>query len=573
MEHGFRIGVWRVEPRANLVRGPRGAKRIPPKAMQVLVLLAERADEVVAREAILRLVWPVQHIGEQVLTNAIWQLRKAFEDGSRLSSIIETVPRRGYRLSASVCRDDATTGRSSALAVLPLDNLTGDDGQLYLVDGIAEALIGELVRIPGLRVIARASTMHYRNQRQPLREICDQLRVGLLVTGAVARSSERVRVTAQLVDAPSECVLWSGSFERHHDDMLQLQAELAASVVSEVGALIKQVVAGGPSAIRANVDPGVLELHLRGRYLINGPSFEEVERGLVHVREAANQAPDYAPAHADCARGCYALASWGRGPGRALLEAAQSSLDLALEADPDHVEARVWAARVRSALAWQPAEAVWDVARALEHSPRSPLVRDALAHCLAASGQLDAAIEEERKALDYDPLSPTLNTALGFFLRASGRAEEAIAQLDRTLEISPAWTIARLELGRSYLSLGDRDRAVDALSPAEPTWAEFLAHLTAGRTQAATTMLERWADEGRTGYVAPYWLAERYVWAGRFDQAMHWLERALVDHQMHLVYVAVEPTFAPLHGRAPFEKLLSRMGLQRAKRNPVRRPG
>jgi len=77
-------------------------------------------------------------------------------------------------------------------------------------------------------------------------------------------------------------------------------------------------------------------------------------------------------------------------------------------------------------------------------------------------------------------------------------------------------------------------------------------------------MLERWADEGRTGYVAPYWLAERYVWAGRFDQAMHWLERALVDHQMHLVYVAVEPTFAPLHGRAPFEQLLSRMGLQRA---------
>lgn len=320
---------------------------------------------------------------------------------------------------------------------------------------------------------------------------------------------------------------------------------------------------------------GAQASYLRALQLLSGPSYEQIEEGIRQLEATTRLWPDYAPAHAGLARGYYMLASWGRAPGTDLLAEAAAAALRAYELEPQLPAARIWCSMTHLAARWRPAEAAAAIGGALHLAPDCPLTRDALAHCLAASGQLASACLEAQRGLALDPLSPALNTSLGFFLRLDGQLEAAELQLRRALELSPAWSIAHLELGRVFIARGDWSRASEMIGRAEPSWGRFLKCLAPsgsgpatlpGNTSAARKMLQDWLGGAGRHYVAPYWLAERCVWAGCFEAAIEQLERARREHQVQLLYAAVEPAFRPLSGHRRFRRLLGEMNLAGANR-------
>ena len=425
----LRCGPWLIDPRADQIQGPRGDRRVAPKAMAVLAQLLATPGEVIGKEELLRRVWPDSEVGDQVLTTAIYGLRRAFAATADARSPLETVPRRGYLLAADV-----------------------------------ESL--------GSRVPPFST---------------------------------------------------------------------------------------GAGAARA----GAQASHLRASAHLAGPRYERLEEGTLQLESATRLWPDFAPAWADLARGYYMLATWGRAPGGRLLADAAAAALRAFELDPALTSGRVWCAMTHQTARWRPAAAAAAIEEALLDAPEDPLARDALAHCLAASGRLDLAIAQERRALDLDPLAPAFHAALGFFLRLADRLDEAEVALRHALQISPGWSIAHLELGRLLLARGDRLAAARAIGRAEPTWGRFLRGVSSadpGGAARARDQLDRWLAGTPGRYVAPYWLAERCAWAGRFDAALGQLERALREQQLQLLFVALEPVFRSLHGAPRFRHLVTQLG-------------
>ena len=304
--------------------------------------------------------------------------------------------------------------------------------------------------------------------------------------------------------------------------------------------------------------PGAIACHLRARTLVRGPGFAEVECGVQQLREGSRRWPDFAPIHADLAHGLYTLARWGCSPGLPLLTDARVAVRRSLELAPELHEARATAVLIDAALAWSPATAAAHLTDLAASSSDHPEVLDSLARCLGAVGRFDEAVQVERRALAADPLSPPYGTTLGFLLRLAGCTKAAIAQLERTMELAPGWPVAALELARVHLSAGRIARAAEIMAGAQPEWAELLLELAQGRHSAAHARLGRQLA-AKQPYVAPYWLAERCVWAGRFEDALCSLERAWEERQVQIMFVGVDPVFGALRDHVRFQRLLGRM--------------
>jgi DNA-binding winged helix-turn-helix (wHTH) protein/predicted Zn-dependent protease len=332
-----------------------------------------------------------------------------------------------------------------------------------------------------------------------------------------------------------------------------------------------ETLTSGSTTLEERDDPafaaGARAAHQRATELLAGPRFDQLEEAIRLLEAATRLWPDFAPAWADLARGYFVLASWGRRPGgRLLVEAAAAALR-AHELEPRSTAARVWCAMTHETARWRPGAAAAAIEAALVEDPEDARARDALAHCLAACGRLERAIAEERAALERDPLSPALRTALGFFLRLAERLDEAETELRQALALSPEWSIAHVELGRVLLARGERERAAAEIARAEPMWGRFLGWLARSDREARTRAqrcLVAWLDGSGGAYVAPYWLAERCVWAGSLDAALDQLERALREQQLQLLFVAHEPVFRPLHGRVRFRRLLKALSVSPA---------
>src|SRR6516162_9089869 len=268
----FTVGEWTVLPELNSLERNGRMVRLEPKVMQVLMVLCEHCGHVVSKEQIFHRVWSDTFVSDEVLTRAASELRKVFEDSPQQPKYIQTIPKGGYRLVATVVREPANRkdwysenwrmltaatavlllaavasfytlkakrlGASKAaitsLAVLPLANLSGDPEQEYFADGMTEELITDFARIGTLRVISRTSVMGYKGKNKPLPEIARELNVDVIVEGTVQRSGGRVRIAAQLIDARNDQHLWTGSYERDLREVLVLQDEVASRIAEEI---------------------------------------------------------------------------------------------------------------------------------------------------------------------------------------------------------------------------------------------------------------------------------------------------------------------------------------------------
>jgi TolB-like protein/DNA-binding winged helix-turn-helix (wHTH) protein len=358
----FRFGVFDVDVRAAELR--RGGEKVnlQEQPFQVLLLLLEHPGAVVTREELRQRLWPADTFVDfdQGLNAAIHRLRHALEDAAEAPRFIETIPRHGYRFVATVesgpsCGERRVWRRSahlrtviavvvvvlvavvferrmrdavwlpesptriSAIAVLPLANLSGDPAQEYLTDGLTEALITELARAMPLKVVSRTSAMAYKGRQKPLKQAAQELGVDGVLEGALVRSGTRLRITVQLVAASTDRHVWAESFDRDESDLLALQADVARAVAREIGVQVED----RARSVR-RVDPEAARLHLEGRYFY-GRWPEGLDRAVDRFEKAVARDPSFASAQGSLAM-CEVDRSFSRPPKETLERARQAAL-------------------------------------------------------------------------------------------------------------------------------------------------------------------------------------------------------------------------------------------------------
>jgi TolB-like protein/Flp pilus assembly protein TadD len=456
--------------------------------------------------------------------------------------------------------------RIESLAVLPLENLMGDPKQEYFVDGMTEALIADLGQISSLRVISRTSVMRFKGTRPPggLPEIARQLNVDAVVEGSVLRGGDRVRITAQLIDARADRHLWAESYERDLRDILALQSEVAAAIANKIqGALAPQE--QERLAHTPPVSPAAHEAYLKGTYLNRGTN-EQRRKAREYFEQAVSIDPGYAPAYAGLAD--YYWATPELPAGVAMPEAKQYALK-ALDLDPTLVRAHTALAAVRFYGDWDWAAAEKEFKHALELNPS-----DAEAHRMysiysSALGRGEEALAEIRRAQQLDPLSNLTQITAGWTFYYARQYDRAVEQCRRVLGSDPNSDGGYDCLGSAYLAKGLYEEAIAAsertvsLSGSDPARVVGLAraYALAGRKAEAHKVLQELRQLSKGAYLPPCYFAAVHVALGENEQAFTWLEKAYRERDTYLTWLKVDEALDPLRPDPRFHELLSRVGL------------
>ncbi len=462
----------------------------------------------------------------------------------------------------------ARTDGIASVAVLPLVNMTGRPDQDFFADGMTEALIATLAQVRSLRVISRTSVMRFKGTTQPLPEIARSLEVDAVVEGAVARSQDRVRVTAQLIDARTDMHLWARSYERDVSDVLALQAELAGAIAEEVRAHVTQEERARLESPR-RVDPEAYEEYLRGRFHWNRRNEAAARRAIECFERSIAKDPGYAPAHSGIADAYLTLATYDYLPPMEAFPRAEAAVARALELDDHLAEAYVSLGALRTAAKWDWPGAEAAFHRALTLDPNHASARHWYADLLSILGRHDEAIAESRRARELDPLSLIVSSGVGIHLFYARRYDEAVQQQLRTLELDPNFAPALRSLGGAYEELHRFDEAIDsyqradALFPLELSATTLLAHAyaVAGRTDEARRMLDELIAESKRRYVPRYRLAAIHLALGEPGIALELLEEGLRVRDRAMIWLGVAPRFDPLRHEPRFQAILRALKL------------
>lgn len=582
MERGttVRVGAFELDLRSRELRSAAGRRRLQEQPFEILRALASAQGTVVTREDLCRSLWPDGTFVdfEHSLNAAVKRLRAALGDDAVEPRYIETIPRRGYRLIAAVegmAAGGAATGgvalapraHVARLAVLPFANLSEDPGQQYFSDGLTEEMIAQLGRICGRRigVLARWSSMLFRDRAGSVREIGDALRADYLLEGSVRRDGDRVRITARLVETAGETHLWADTYERTVADCLSVQTDVARRIADSLASELM------PKArVTPRLDPaqaGAYQAYLKGRYHWNRPGDEGLAESIAYFDEALSQDPALAPAHASRARALVAQAEYYNEPVVPVLSRARVSAEQALALDPEHWRAHVALGDIHRLLDWNWTEAEASYRRATELNPNSESAHRAYGILLTVTGRFDAAVDEVDRAVALDPLCLVVGTSAAWVRYIAGDYEAVIERCRHSIEMDQryGYSLARRLLSAAYLLTGRAGEAVDLLELAratsgdEPLLLAWLVHAraAAGDHAEAVALLRRLE---RTP-VPSYHLALAYAGAGEADAAFAALGRACDDRDPAVGQVAVEPRFAPLRPDARFAGVVARLGL------------
>jgi TolB-like protein/DNA-binding winged helix-turn-helix (wHTH) protein len=491
--------VW-FEPSLNTISCNGKTTRLEPKVMEVLVCLAQHPGETLPKEKLLQSVWPDTFVTEDVLKHSISELRRVFEDDAREPHVIQTISKRGYRLLARVepvngaerssppptpnpvsgwaagmgarklwIRGVAIAaaallavslitfkgsrlrewlaGTSGAppihsIAVLPLQNLSGDPGQEYFSDGMTETLITDLAQVHSLRVISRTSAMHYKNTTKPLSEIAGELSVDAVVEGAVIRSGSHVRITAQLIRASNDQHLWAESYDRDMRDILSLQGEVARDIAQQVEVAIAPDESARLTSARTTV-PEAYEAYLQGRFAFNKATVDSTREAIRFFGTAIGLDPQYALAYSGLADSLSNLAGLQAVAPRDVLPRAKAAAERAVMLDDKLAEGHASLALVYMySWNWRSAEA--EFRRAIEQNPSYSLAHEFYGAELEVTGHIDEALAEMKLARKLDPASALVNVAVATVYYLSGRYDDSIQQARISLELDPTLPISYL---------------------------------------------------------------------------------------------------------------------------------
>ena len=561
---------------------------LPPKDLETLLVLVERAGHIVEKEELLGKVWPGVFIEEGNLARHIFNLRQALGDSPDGRKYIETIPRRGYRFIAAVREDGASasldpaanqasapaqTGPSRAykrspwlwllplsaalavtvivvsrhfsthrspppqrvmLAVLPFVNLSGDAQEDYFADGLTEEMIAQLGQLQPSRlgVIARTSIAGYKGTTETVAQIGHELGVGYLLEGSVRRGGDRVRVTAQLIQAGEQTHLWAETYERPLTDVLNIQREIAEKITDSLSIQLLQVDANSASS---HVNLESYDKYLLGLHELGQGSRESVNRAIQYFQEGIAKDPKDARIYAALAQAYNAATTYYSSPAE-VMPRAKEAAQRALELDPNLASAHVRLGYVHLFFDWDWPAAEAEYRRALNINPSLPEAQLGYANYLGTVGRFDEALSRVQQAYLYDPLSvESRNEALWIYY-FSGRMPETIEQCQKTIEVAPALGTAYAVLSMAYAQMGQQAETLRAAedtvrisnSPsltATAAWA--LAHI--GQSGKAKQFLTKALEQAKEHYICRFIVADAYTELGENEKALESMQQAFLQ--------------------------------------------
>ena len=623
MSGDFRVGPWLVKPSLNLVSSNGTTVRLETKVMEVLVCLAEHPEEAVSKETLLQTVWPDTFVSEDVLKRCVSELRRVFEDDAREPRIIETIPKRGYRLLAPVepvnrskvisavsvpetannlaapsknrwwagamaiaavvliagllivLREKRSASAGTvppirSLAVLPLQNLSADPAQEYFSDGMTDALITELSHIASVRVISRTSSMQYKKTRKSLPEIARELNVDGIVEGTVQRSGDRVRINAQLILAPADKHLWANSYERDLRDVFALERDVTEDIAHHVQERLRntnsvQFVQPQP------VDAKVLDAYFLGNFHLGsfgkGAGDDEKKTAATYFQQAIDANPTFAPAYNGLANAHLGL-FW---PSTQDAQIATKAARQAAALDPNLSDAHRTLGDIEEA-SWNWSAAEDEYRRAIALNPNSADAHGGLSNLLLIVGRLDEAWREATIAQELEPSHDHVVNVL----KRRGQHDRAIAVLQMMLKRYPDDGYLHLELFEEYLGMlmykeasYELNRVAILFGFPGITEEGHRTRTTRDNRAAIRRSLQGW-ENLMTKHQAfvPVNLADGYAALGDKDRALYWLEHAYAHRDMGIAaagltleWLNAEFLLDPLRSDPRFKDLVRRVGL------------
>ena len=618
-----RFGIFELDSESGELLKQGLKVRLQEQPFQVLRILLEHAGKVVTREELQRRIWPADTFVDfdRGLYNTIKKLREALGDDAQKPLFIETLSKRGYRFigpvqngtNATAVREaiapttlpdigvqeshrkglawvlalgaavlvalilvlglstggirDRLLGRSASphiqsLAVLPLQNLSGDPAQEYFSDGMSEALITDLSQIGSLKVISRTSSMRYKKTDKSLPEIARELNVDGIVEGTVQRFGDRVRITAQLIHGPSDKHLWANSYERDIHDVFALERDLTQEIAREIQAQLKTPNQARLAQARP-VNAKALDAYLIGSYYLNRFTEEETRKAQEYFQQAIDADPTFAAAYAGKALAHYGLFQ-GSSEDAAI---ARRAAERALELDPTLSDALVTLGKIKlDSWDWPGMEEEYRTA--IEVNPNNATAHQEFGELLDAMGRLDDGFKECQIAQELDPTQDHLSGAL-----------DDRQEFDRSIEIKlimlrkdPDNVVLHHNL---YLNYETKRIYKDAVQHLERAWT------LAGFPEVAINLDKAFAISGYKGAMREYAkqlehvhatkqiflpvnLAGVYATLGDKDRAFYWLEQAYRHTRgsgIRLWQIKLYPALEPLHPDPRFKDLVHRIGL------------
>jgi len=617
--HTFLVDLHTGELRKNGIR-----LKVPRQPFEILSLLLEHPGEVVTREELCAKLWRDDTFVDfdHSLNVAITKLRDVLSDSADEPRYIQTIPRRGYRFLATVeevqqvglvahaqppslsawafswkamwlsalglavlglgaafamrfefdiggirhrflAKPSAT--RIQSIAVLPLENLSGDPNQQYFADGMTEELTAELSQIGALRVVSRTSAMRYKGTHKSVPEISRELSVDAVVEGSIKRAGDRVRISAQLIQGPSDTHLWSKSYERDLRDGLGLQSEVARGIVDE----IKLKLTPQEQARLAHqefVDPEAHENYLKGLFQLNKRTGPDARRAITYFDAAIKKEPKYVLAYVALADAYRTLTFNSTSAPADVLPQSEEAAKHALELDDQLAEAHASLAATLADYDWDWTRAEIELQTALRLNPNSWIVHAAYAHVLRQLGDVQNSIREARRSVELDPVNVLGNFFIGQCLYAARHYDQAAAQLRETLDLNPNFWPAHLYLGMTLAQQGRYAEAIDELRKAgdftaEPHATIGYVYARMGRRADAQKVLADLKERTKRAYVAPCHIANIYIALGDREQAFIWLEKGYRQRDSWLTFLKCDPMYDPIRPDPHFQDLLRRIGL------------
>jgi TolB-like protein/DNA-binding winged helix-turn-helix (wHTH) protein/Tfp pilus assembly protein PilF len=459
--------------------------------------------------------------------------------------------------------------RKTVLAVLPFDNLSRDPDQDFFSEGLTEEMIAQLGKLnrDRLKVVARSSVAKYKGSTLAAREIGKELNADYLVQGSIRRSSDRIRITVQLIKARDQIDVWTESYDRELKDVLAVQDSVVRSIASEIHLALTEEQEERLAAPR-QISPEAYEAYLKGRYYWNKRTGESMQKAEQYFEQAIDRDPTYAAAYsglADCNSGL----TWHgyKSPAEALPK-AYAAARKALEINPESAEAHAsLGLAMTHSWDWTGAEA--EFMRALQLDPQYANAHHWYGDYLSIRSRHGEALAEAKHALELDPLNLMISTWVGLRYYMARDYSRAIDQNRNSVELDPNFAAAHLLLGEDYREAGLHSEAVDELKKAanlsgdSPLYTAQVAVALAvdGRNRDALRIAHELEAISRKRYVSPYGLAQIYAASNKDEDTFKWLEAAYEDHAVWMGYLAVDPIFDRYRSDERFKDLLRRIGL------------
>ena len=453
-----------------------------------------------------------------------------------------------------------------SIAVLPLANMSADPENEYFADGMTEEIINALAKVPGLQVASRSSCFAFKGKQVDIRDTGQRLGVGTILDGSVRKVGNRIRISAQLVSVDNGYQLWSETYDRQLEDVFAIQDEISRAIVD---ALKLRLSRETEQLVVPTKNLEAYNLYLKARFFYHRFSEASLKKSLDLFQRVLLLEPGYARAYAGMADCWCRLADDWVAPDDAYPR-AKTAAQRALQYDPDLAEASTSLGKVLGWYEWDFAGAEIQLRRAVTLSPNYAEAHWAFGSLLPAVGQLGEAIAEIRSALTLDPLDPGYGRWLARFLLYAGDYSGAIAQGEKIIELGEDFFVAYLDIGSAHLGLGQPEKAMEwyrkgqALESSVRSYDAFIVRALAmlDRRDEALEIMHRLEEEARQHYVRADILAMGYAALGDFDNGFAALERAYQTRSAGLIYLHLDPGYAPLRQDPRFAELVKRIGLR-----------